>query len=118
MSTEKVANRLVELCRAGQNMQAVDELYDESIVSIERDNASNPRVVGKQNVIKKSEQWYAMVDEFHSGVISDPLIAGNHFTVTMNMEVSFKEQGRMQIQEVCVYEVANNKIVREDFFYN
>lgn len=118
MSAEKVANRLVELCRAGKNMQAVNELYADNIVSIERDNAPNPRVEGKQNVIKKSEEWYAMVEEYHKGKVSAPLIAGNHFTITMDMDVSFKEQGRIQIQEVCVYEVADSKIVREDFFYN
>ncbi len=117
MNTKQVADRLVELCRTGQNMQALDELYDNNIVSIERENAPNPRVEGKENVIKKSQQWYAMVEEFHKGEVSEPLIAGNHFTVTMNMDITMKESGRTLMEEVCVYEVKDGKIVKEEFFY-
>ena len=33
MTTQEVANRLVELCRTGQILQAQEELYGETIVS-------------------------------------------------------------------------------------
>ena len=34
-STAKVAKKLIELCNAGKNVEAIDTLYAEEIVSIE-----------------------------------------------------------------------------------
>ncbi|AXT59973.1 nuclear transport factor 2 family protein [Aquimarina sp. AD10] len=118
MNTQQVANRLVELCRIGENMQALNELYDQNVISKEMPGSPNPITNGKEAVIKKSEDWYASVEEFHGGEISDPLIAENHFSCTMKMDCTFKGQGRMQIEEVAVYQVNNGKITEEQFFYN
>lgn len=117
MNTQEVATRLVELCRIGENMQAIKELYDQNVVSKEMPGWQNERVSGKDNVLKKSEDWYASVEEFHGGEISDPVVAGDHFSCSMKMDCTFKEQGRMQIEEVCVYQVNNGKITEEQFFY-
>ncbi len=117
MTTEQVANRLVELCRMGENMQAISELYDTKVVSKEMPGYPNSVTAGKEAVIKKSEDWYATVEEYHGGQISDPLIADNHFSLTMKMDCTFKGQGRMQIEELCVYEVNDGKITEEQFFY-
>jgi len=35
----------------------------------------------------------------------------------MSFDVTFKDRGRQQMEEVCVYEVNNGKIVNEQFFY-
>jgi hypothetical protein len=59
MSTDRVAHRLVESCRAGEFLKALDELYAEGVVSIQMD----------------------------------------------------------VMKEICVYEVRDDKIVRERFFY-
>ena len=78
----------------------------------------NEIVSGKQNVINKSEQWYANVEEFHSAEISEPIVAGKHFTNTMKLDVTFKNQGRTKMEEVCVYKVENGQIVNEQYFYD
>ncbi len=118
MNTQEVANRLVELCRMGENMQAINELYDQNVVSKEMPGYPGEIVSGKDAVLKKSQDWYASVEEFHGGEISDPVIAGNHFTCSMKMDCTFKEQGRMEIEEVCVYQVNDGKITGEQFFYD
>ncbi|MEW7277133.1 nuclear transport factor 2 family protein [Aquimarina sp. 2201CG1-2-11] len=117
MNTQEVANRLIELCRHGENMQAIKELYDQNVVSKEMPGSPNEIVSGKDAVFKKSEEWYASVEEFHGGEISDPVIASDHFSCSMKMDCTFKEQGRMQIEEVCVYQVNDGKITEEQFFY-
>ncbi|MFM9653791.1 SnoaL-like domain-containing protein [Streptomyces galilaeus] len=33
------------------------------------------------------------------------------------MDATFKDRGRMTIEEVCVYQVADGKITLEQFFY-
>lgn len=117
MNTQEVANRLVALCRQGQNMQAVEELYAPNVVSREVAGAPNELVEGFENVKAKSVQWYEMVETVHGGSVSDPVVAGNHFSCAMTMDITMKGQARSTIEEVCVYEVKDGKIVGEQFFY-
>ncbi len=117
MDTQQVADRLVELCRIGENMQAINELYDQNVVSKEMPGVPNSTTSGKDAVAKKSEDWYATVEEFHGGEISDPIVAEGHFSCKMKMDCTFKGQGRMQIEELAVYQVNNGKITEEQFFY-
>ena len=119
--TQEVANRLVELCREGRNVEAIDELYHDNIVSCEMENwpGGPTRVEGIKQVVEKNEQWMDSVAEIHSAHISDPIVAGNHFSVKMDYDVTFKEHGRRAMEELAVYELdQNGKIVREQFFYD
>ena len=45
-------------------------------------------------------------------------VAGNWFTVPMSMDVTMKGHPRMQMDEMCLYQVRGGKIVREQFFYD
>jgi hypothetical protein len=118
MSTQEVADKLVQYCREGKNVDAINELYDDNIVSKEMDGVPDNVTIGKANVLAKTIDWYNSVEEIHSGEISDALVAGNHFTVTMDMDVTYKKSGRMPMSEIAVYEVKNGKIVADQFYYN
>jgi len=58
-----------------------------------------------------------MVEEVHGGWVSEPIVAGNYISVAMGMDVTMKGQGRMNMDEIAVYEVKDGKIVKEQFFY-
>lgn len=118
MTTQEVANQLIGLCREGKFDVAMQQFYSPEIVSIEGEGSPNPKLTGIEAVIEKSKQWVESVKEIHSIDVSDPIVAGNHFSCTMKNDITFKEMGRMTIQEICVYEVKDGKIVREQFFYN
>ncbi len=118
MNTQEVADQLVQYCREGKNVDAINTLYDENIVSKEPAGAPREITTGKDNVLAKTKGWLESVAEIHGGVISDPIVTGNHFAVTMEMDVTYKEYGRMPMHEVAVFEVKNGKIVAEQFFYN
>lgn len=117
MNTQQVADKLITMCRQGQNLEAIEALYHDDIESREMPGFPGEVVKGIKAVHQKSEQWLNNVQEFHKGVISDPQVAGKHFTCTMNFDVTFKDKGRQQMDEVCVFEVNNGKIVKEQFFY-
>ncbi|HHG83260.1 MAG TPA: nuclear transport factor 2 family protein [Bacteroidetes bacterium] len=117
MNTQEIANQLVELCRTGNYDEAHKALYSENAVSIEPKGAAVEMTEGIEGIKEKGKQWGAMVQEVHSSVISDPIVAGNNFAVTMIMDITFKEMGRTKMEEVCVYETANGKITKEQFFY-
>jgi ketosteroid isomerase-like protein len=118
MTTTEVAEKLVQFCREGKHTQAIDELYADNIVSREPKGSPMELTEGKEAVKGKTEYWYASVQEIHSGEVSDPIVTGNFFAVTMDMDVTYKEGGRMPMNEIAVYEVKDGKIIAEQFFYN
>ena len=117
MTTQEVANRLVELCRTGQYETAMAELYGTNIKSVEPEGAFYPTVEGLDAVIEKGKKCQEGVEEVHGGTVSDPLVAGPYFTIAMGMDITLKGMGRMQMEEICVYKVEDGKIVYEEFLY-
>lgn len=118
MSTKEIADRLVELCSVGDYATCYQELFSENAVSIEPDHTPPPhRAEGLPAIYKKGEAWQQMIEEMHGGGISGPLVADDYFVCTMWVDWTIKGQGRSQMNEVCLYKVADGKIVSEQFFY-
>lgn len=121
MNTEAVAKRLVELCRKGEYEQAQQELYAQDAVSIEMSGAPTGAfgdAKGLEAIFEKGRQWKAMLETVHGGSVSDPVVAGNWFSVAASMDITFKGRGRVQMSEICVYRVRDGKVVSEQFFYD
>jgi hypothetical protein len=118
MSTQEVAEKLVAYCREGKNIDAINELYADGIVSRESKGSPHELVEGKEGVIAKNQGWYESVSEVHSASISDAIVTGNFFAVTMEMDVTYKDYGRVVMNEVAVYEAKDGKVISEQFFYN
>ena len=117
MTTQEIANRLVELCRTGQHDQAYKELFSSDAVSVEPAKWGIPESKGMDALMAKSKQWQENVVEFHGSTVSDPMVAGDFITLTMAIDVTTKDRGRNNMEEVCVYEVQDEKIVKEQFFH-
>jgi hypothetical protein len=118
MTTEEVADRLVEICRAGNIDQALAELFSPKAVSVEANDMMGPKIVtGLEALKEKSKLFQSMLEEFHGAKISDPIVAGNHFALTWTLDATMKGQKRSTMEEVCVYKVEDGKITLEHFFY-
>ena len=117
MTTQQVANRLVELCRQGKVLEAGQELYSQDIVSVEPNFASVPKAIGKKAVGEKGAQFAASIEQRHGGSFGEPVVAGRFFSVAITLDATFKGRGRQSIEEVAAYEVKDGKIVFEQFFY-
>ncbi|MGB0896942.1 MAG: SnoaL-like domain-containing protein [Flavobacteriaceae bacterium] len=118
MTTQDIANRLVELCRQEKHPQAQEELYHNDIVSIEDEKSGAPITKGMAAIRAKTVAWEVNVVAIHKAYVSDPIVTGNYFVVSMENDITFKDIGRVDIKELCVYEVKEGKIVREQFFYD
>ncbi len=118
MTTVEIANRLVELCKKGDFEGAQKELFAEDAVSIEpHGNADFQKEThGLDAIIQKGKKWSEMVEEYHGGQVSEPMVAGDSFAVTMTMGVTMKGAKRMDMTELCIYHVKDGKIVSEQFF--
>ncbi len=122
MDTKQVAEKLVDLCRKGKNLEAVDALYDKDIVSIEAQGS--PEMPAEQRgieAIRGKHRWWNENMEVHSSDVKGPFSNGDKFAVLYNYEFTPKngpQKGkRTKMQEVGVYSLKNGKIVREEFFY-
>lgn len=118
MTTQEVANKLVDLCRKGEFETAYKELYAPDCVSIEP--AGSPMEVcnGLEEMAAKGQAWNEQMEAFHGSSVGDPVVSKDHFSMTMMMDATFKEGGRQKMEELCVYEVKDGRIVKEQFFYS
>ncbi len=118
MTTQEVADRLVELCRMGQLEQAQKELYANNAVSIEPKGSPMEITEGFDGITEKGKQFASMLEAFHGSDISNPVVAGDHFSIAWTMDATMKGEPRQKMEEICVYEVKDGKIVKEQFFFN
>jgi hypothetical protein len=116
MSRKTVASQFVELCNQGKNFDVMHAMYAPDIVSVE---ASGEETAYKTPVIQKSEQWQAK-NTIGGEKVRGPFFNGpNQFAVHFTFEVTPKATGqRITLEEVGVYTVKDDKITREQFFYD
>ena len=117
MNTGEVANRVVELTRKQAWHEAVDELYDKDIVSVEAEGmgGQSPEKRGIEAIHGKAD-WWINTMEVHSFEVTGPFVAHDRFVVKYDVDVTDKNsKNRFQLSEVGVYTVKNGKIVREEF---
>ena len=119
MTTQDVANKLVELCSQGKFLEAIATLYSDDIVSMEAGAPPGQSRESKGIVaVKAKGEWWGANHEVHSNTLEGPLVAGSHFAVTFKMEATFKPTSkRFNMEEIAVYKVVDGKIVYEEFFY-
>ena len=119
MSVKSVAHKFVELCRQGKNFDVMETLYAPDIVSVEGDGKET---AGQRPVIQKSRDWVE-VNTFHGETVRGPFFSGGtdsagQFTVYFTLDITRKATGqRLTLEEVALYTVKNDKITREQFFY-
>lgn len=118
MTTQQVADRLVELARQGKIEEILEELFSPDAVSIEpNEMMGSKQVSGLPAIIEKGKLFSSMLEEIHGATISDPLVTKNYFSLSWILDATMKGRGRMAMEEICVYKVENGKIVSEQFFF-
>jgi len=121
MTTQEVAARYYELACQNKWIEIQDTLHDESIVSREPDHGVPAGIEtitrGKAAVKAKTDAHRAMIETMHSRHTSEPLVAGNFFSIALKRDVTYKGRPRAISEEIAVIEVKNGKIVSETFFY-
>jgi hypothetical protein len=120
MTTQEVANRFNQLAQENKWMDIQDALYSDDAVSIEPPHAAATglqNAQGREGLKKKAEAFNEMIEEMHGGYCSQSVVGGTHFAVAMGMDVTLKGAGRINMDEIAVYEVREGKIVKEQFFF-
>jgi hypothetical protein len=118
MTTQEVAARFNELASQEKWFEIQDELFADHVRSIEPSTAKYlHNAEGKAAVRKKGEDWVKLIEAFHGGHTTEPVIGGNFFAVGRVADITVKGIGRMKMDQVMLYEVQDGQIVLEQFFY-
>jgi hydrogenase maturation factor HypE len=121
MTTQEVASRYYELACQNKWSEIQETLHDENIIQKEPEHSvpAGIEVItrGKTAVVAKSNAHRAMIEAIHSRYTSEPLVAGNFFTIVLRRDVTYKGRPRAISEEIAVIEVQHGKIVSEQFFY-
>jgi len=118
----EIGQRLVELCKKGKNLEAVEELYDENIVSVEAQAPPEMPATTKGIVaIRGKHDWWYENHEVHGGDAKGPFVNGERFAVFFHYDITPKigpsKGQRTTMAEVALYTVRDGKIVHEAFFF-
>jgi hypothetical protein len=117
MTTMEVANRLVELCRKGQVLEAQQELFADNVTSHEPAHSNQPAAIGKEAVLAKGKHFASLIEKRYSGSFEDPIVAANYFSFVCKLDANLKGIGKVVWDEICVFGVQDGKIISEQFFY-
>ena len=116
MTTQEIANRLVELLQKGDFKLCYEELYSPEIISQEADGT---QVKGIDGIAEKGKEWNASIEEFMGSTVGNAVVSGNYFSLPMSMTLKYKGSDQtMKFEEICMYHVQGGKIVKEQFFYD
>jgi hypothetical protein len=103
-TTKEVAARFSDLAKEEKWFEIQDELFAENVKSIAA-------------VRSKAEAWVSRIEAAHHRSTTEPVVAGNHFVVGREVDITVKELGRIQINQLMLYQVKDGRIVSEQFFY-
>jgi hypothetical protein len=118
MTTQEVAARFNELAQQEKWFDIQDELFADNVRSIDpQESPYFGYAEGKRAVRKKGEEFVAGITEVHHLFTTAPIVAGNHFAVGREVDITTKGFGRIQINQIMLYEVRNGQIVLEQFIY-
>ncbi|HEX9894911.1 MAG TPA: nuclear transport factor 2 family protein [Gemmatimonadales bacterium] len=119
-SVASIAEELVNLCRAGRNLEAVEKFYAPTVVSVEPVAMQNmPAEMSGIQAIREKHTWWEQNNEVHSVEVNGPFLGRDQFAVQYVWDTTFKPSGqRKKGTEMALYTVKDGKIVREQFFYH
>jgi hypothetical protein len=117
-TTQQVATRFNELAQQEKWFEIQDELFADNVKSI--DPPGSPYfeyAEGKASVRKKGVDWVKRIEAAHRRHTTEPVVCGNYFSVGREVDITVRGLGRIQINEIMLYEVKDGRIVLEQFFY-
>jgi hypothetical protein len=121
MTTQKAAARYHELASQRKFIEIQDMLYHEDVVCQEPEMAASMGMPvftnGREAVKAKGIARRATIETSHSYTCSEPIVAGEFFSVVLKQEVTFNGKPRMALEEIGVFHVKDGKIIKEQFFY-
>ncbi|MEO8185376.1 MAG: nuclear transport factor 2 family protein, partial [Deltaproteobacteria bacterium] len=119
MSTLEIGKKYVALCREGKNEAILDELFAKEAISVEAGAPpGQERTAQGLEAIRGKSKWWRDNHTVHKAELSGPYPHDDRFAVRFVYDITNKPSGkRISMDEVGLFTVSNEKIVKEEFFY-
>ena len=118
MTTQEIATRFNELAQEEKWFEIQDEFFADNVRSVDPPNSPYfGYAEGKSSVRKKGEDFVKRIEAVHRLHTTEPVVSGNHFAVGREKDITVQGLGRIQINQIMLYEVKDGQIVLEQFFY-
>lgn len=118
LSTQEVAERFSELASQEKWFDIQDELFADNVRSIYPPNSPYfGYAEGKEAVRKKGEDFVSRIEAVHKRHTTQAIAGSKYFAVGREVDITVQGHGRIQINQIMLYEVENGKIISEQFFY-
>ena len=120
MNAKEIGEKLVAFCKEGKNVESINTLYAEDVVSVEAGGppGQDPKTEGREGVLGKNKWWFDN-HEVHSSEVEGPFPHGDRFAVIFRYDITQKASGqRVKMDEVGLFTVVDGKVKKEEFFYS
>jgi limonene-1,2-epoxide hydrolase len=119
MTPQEIATRMHEMLNKIQFGEAQKELFSDDVASIEPPHSQTglPTVRGKAAAMAKGASFRSMVKEWHHVFANEPMVYGPYIFIEMGIDVTLEGAGRINLKEMCKYEVKDGKIISEEYFH-
>jgi hypothetical protein len=112
----EIANQLKELVGEQKFVDAYEQLFSEDAESIDPLNTSGQPLKGLATLLAREKDFLSRITAIQKITLSEPIIAGSYFTLSLKMSFDVEGQGQTDIEEICLYKVKNGKIISQQFF--
>jgi len=112
----EIANGLKEMLSEQKFVEAYKLLFSEDAESIDPLNTSGQPLKGLTTLLDREKDFLSRITAINKITLSDPIIAGSYFTMSLKMSFEVQDQGHMEVEEICLYKVKNGKIISQQFF--
>ncbi|MDX2128887.1 MAG: SnoaL-like domain-containing protein [Chloroherpetonaceae bacterium] len=109
-----IAKKLVNLIEKQDFSGARQSLYHPNCKSIE---PGSEALIGIQALGEKEAKWRSGIEVINSVRCSEPIYGGRYFAIGITWQITYKGQSPTFWEELALFEVQNEKIISEQFFY-
>ena len=121
MTTQELATRYRELMMERKFLEIQDNYYSEDVISQEMEKATAMGLAvisqGRETIKAKGVARRATIETMHSYYCSEPIVAGEFFSVVLRQDLTFKGRPRTTVEEIGIFQVKDGKVIKEQFFY-
>jgi hypothetical protein len=122
MGVMEVGQALVELVAQGKEgeQKFLEQYYSKDIISIEGQGSDEmPARLEGIEAIRGKHQWWYDNNEVHGTTVEGPYIGHrtDQFVAKFIMDITPVGGERMQMQEVALFTVKDDKIIQEEYLY-
>jgi hypothetical protein len=120
MTTLEIANKIVENCTNGKFSENYKNFYAEDAIAYEPEGNAfqlERELKGHKKIVSRANAFHAIIEKLLSRTVSAPLVAGDYFTFRLCQEFELKNIGYFKLDELCLFQVKDGKITKEEYFY-